>query len=139
MRVVLDTNVVVSAHIAPAGSPGEVLTRWMRREFELIVSAAILVEYEQVLRRPHIVARHQMSEADLTDVIDDFRDVATLVQVTSRLNVVAADPTDDMFVECAVDGDAAYIVTGSKHFLEVGTYQEIQIVPPEAFLILLAL
>ncbi len=139
MRVVVDTNVVVSAHIAPAGSPGEVLVRWGMREFQLLVSEAILAEYEELLRRPRIVARHRLSDTDVTSVIDDFMLLAVRVDVTSQLNVVLTDPTDNKFIECAVDGSAQYIVSGDHHLLELGEYRGIQILPPEAFLILLTL
>jgi predicted nucleic acid-binding protein len=57
---------------------------------------------------------------------------------TQKLALIPADPDDDKFVECAVEGKARYIVSGDKHLLGLGSYQGIQVVPPAAFVTLVA-
>ncbi len=139
MRVVLDTNVVASAYISPTGPPALVRLAWERRQFDLLVSSAILAEYDRVLRYPRLVARHRMSNQEITKVIDDIRQLATMIHVASELALVPDDPSDSKFIECAVDGGAEIIVSGDRHLLGVGSFRGIQILPPEAFLVLLAL
>lgn len=133
MRVVVDANVVVSAYLAPSGPPATVLRSWEREEFELLVSEPILAEYHRVLRRPRIVARHGLSDAEIAAIVGNIRTLATMVQVTSQLNVIQADPTDNKLLECAVDGSAEIIVSGDKHLRALGTYQGIQITTPHVF------
>lgn len=136
MRVVVDTNVIVSAYITPSGLPSKVLLNWERRQFELLVSADILAEYERLLHRPRVVARHRMNDAEISAVIDNFWELATRIKVTSQLNAIPQDPSDNKFVECAVAGAAEFIVSGDPHLLELGSYEGIQILPPDAFLLL---
>lgn len=137
MRAVLDTNVVVSAYISPDGPPASLRIAWEREDFELLISTVIVAEYERVLSYGHLVVLHDMSSQQITKVIKNIRRSATMVDVTSQLDVVPADPTDNKFVECAVDGNAAYIVSGDQHLLRLGRYNGIQIVPPDVFLLLL--
>ena len=137
MRVVLDTNVVVSAHISTSGPLAVIRHAWERKRFDFVISTAILAEYERVFSYPHLVARHHLTSQEIAEVINDIEELATMVNTTSQLNVDPADPTDNKFVECAVDGDAAYIVSGDQHLLKLGTYHGIQIVQPELFLFLL--
>ncbi len=139
MRVVIDTNILVSAHIAPSGSPAQVLDAWIRKQIRLLISPAILAEYERILRRPRIASRHGLSPSEISAVIDDLRELGTIVHVTSQLNVITQDPTDNKFIECAVDGEAEYIVSGDHHLLTLGVYNGIQIVRPDVFLMLLVL
>ncbi len=57
-----------------------------------------------------------------------------LVDVTSRIDTIKVDPSDNAFLECAVDGRADYIVSGDRHLLGLGTYRGIQIISPREFL-----
>lgn len=137
MRVVLDTNVVVSAHISSSSPLAAIRSAWEDKRFDILISTAILAEYERVFSYPHLVARHHLTNQEIASVINDLDELATMVDVTSQLDVVPADPTDNKFVECAVDGNAAYIVSGDQHLLKLGRYNGIQIVPPDLFLLLL--
>lgn len=134
MRVVLDTNVVVSSFIAPTSIPAQVVELMRRDEFELLVSEAILAEYASVLKYPHIQARHRRSDAEVEDIIEGFRIVAMLVEPVHRLEVVKDDTEDNKFLECAVEGGAEFIVSGDKHLLAIKEYAGIHILTPTAFL-----
>jgi putative PIN family toxin of toxin-antitoxin system len=138
MRVVVDTNVLISRYLAPHGTPAAVFLRWERRAFELLVSPPILDEYDRVMRDPDVRRLHQKSDSEIDVIIRRIRQAAIHVIPTQKLALIPADPDDDKFVECAVEGKARYIVSGDKHLLGLGSYQGIQVVPPAAFVTLVA-
>jgi putative PIN family toxin of toxin-antitoxin system len=137
VRVVADANVVVSGVIAPLGPPAAILRAWRADVFELVVSDDILAEYERVLRYPRIRRRHGLADDEITALVDGFRRFATVVEVTERLSIVADDPADDRYLECARAGGAAFIVSGDRHLLDLREHAGIRVLSPRAFLALL--
>jgi putative PIN family toxin of toxin-antitoxin system len=137
MRVVVDTNLIINRTISPTGAAGEILRRWRQERFELLVSEAILAEYKAALGYPRVRARHGLSNEEIADFVNQFRRFAVLVTPTVSITVVHDDPDDDKFVECAITGAADFIVSRDAHLLALGTYQNIQILPPAAFLAIL--
>ena len=134
MKVVLDTNVVVSRFISPTGVPARLIARWTRGAFDLLASEPILIEYQQALTYSHVIKLHGYTNAEIADWIREVREVSITVIPVDTLRVVSADPKDDIFVECAVAGGADYIVSGDKHLLSLGEYQGIRILSPAEFL-----
>lgn len=132
VRAVLDTNVVVSAHLNERGQEALILELALSGRFELVVSPALLQEYEEVLRRP----RFNLDPAAITRSIGAIRDCALLVSPGRRLNVTR-DPDDNMVLECAVSGKARYVVTGNARDFP-RQFQGIDVVPPRQFLVILA-
>lgn len=65
MRVVIDTNVFISAAINPKGAPAKVLDAWRGRQFELIISPSIIAEVLEVIKRPSIRSRHGWSDEEI--------------------------------------------------------------------------
>lgn len=133
MIVVLDANVVVSAYLSPGGPPAEIMRRWDRRAIEVVTSSSILDEYDRVLRYPHLRPVHGLDEAAIEAVVRRFRRSATLVEPTQRLAVVQ-DESDNRFLECAVEGEADYVVSGDRNLLKVGEYRGIRVLTPAAFI-----
>jgi len=140
MRVVVDTNVVVSRYLAPRGAPSLVFEHWRLEHFVFLVSEAILQEYERVLKYERIRSRHKMSDEEVAEVIEGFYEFAVLVPIgpEDRFAVVKDDPADDKFLECAAAGGAECIVTGDEHLLALEQYHGIQILSPAAFLAVLS-
>lgn len=134
MRVVLDTNVIVSAHLKPSGYVAKILEAWHEGAFDVVVSEVILAEYQALLLRPQIQKRHQASVEQVKTLIDDIRDLAFLVHPAESLSVVTTDPDDNMFLECAVEGNADYIISGDSDLLEIHEYRGIQILRPVEFI-----
>ena len=66
--------------------------------------------------------------------LDSLAYVAILTPGTLTFVVITEDPPDDRYLECAVEGEAAYIVSGDQLILRLGTYQRIPILIPRAFL-----
>ncbi|MCL4531595.1 MAG: putative toxin-antitoxin system toxin component, PIN family, partial [Actinobacteria bacterium] len=88
MRVVLDTNVVVSAFLSPTGTPAQILARWENQEFDLIISEPLLREYQRALNYERVeerVARDIILEADavvnIVDAVHLERDLFLTLQL----------------------------------------------------------
>ena len=112
LRLVVDTNVVVSAALKPDGLQRTVLLLAITKPARLYVSNAILTEYRDVLSRPEFQIRKGLRQ----QLLDLIRKRAHLVN-PARAVEVTNDPDDNMFVECADAARADYLVTGNLgHF-----------------------
>src|SRR5437588_7369165 len=111
-RVVLDTNVIVSAHLQGSGLPAFILDLALASKIELYVTPDILEEYEAVLRRPHF----GIDSKKITQSIRIIKSKAIRVKPTRALSL-SPDPDDNKFLECAEVAAADYLVTGNRrHF-----------------------
>lgn len=112
IRVVLDTNVVVSAFLQPLGIPAAVLRLGLARTLEICVSEPILAEYEEVLLRP----RFGLEPKDVKAGTSAIRAASLLVR-PKHIVTVCTDDDDNRFLECAEEADADYLATGNlRHF-----------------------
>jgi putative PIN family toxin of toxin-antitoxin system len=112
LRLVIDTNVVVSAALKPEGMQRTVVLLVMTKPARWYVSDAIVAEYAAVLARPELKIRKGLRQ-QLRQVIENHTRVVT----PSRLRQVTSDPADNMFVECADAARADYLITGNqRHF-----------------------
>ena len=112
LRLVIDTNVVVSAALKPEGLQRTVVLLAMAKPALWYVSAAILSEYSVVLARPELKIRKSLRQ-QLIQLIKNHTRLVT----PSRALRVTADPSDNIFVECADRARADYLVTGNqRHF-----------------------
>jgi putative PIN family toxin of toxin-antitoxin system len=112
LRLVIDTNVVVSAALKPEGLQRTVVLLAMTKPALWYVSDAIVSEYAMVLARPELKIRRSLRQ-QLLQLIKNH----TRVVSPSRLAQVTSDPADNMFVECADAARADYLVTGNqRHF-----------------------
>lgn len=132
MKAVLDTNVLVSALIAPSGTPAQLLNR--ADAFTLVTAEALLTELECVLNYDHLVNRYGLTEKITSDYLAHLRDAAHLVSIEREISVVKDDPDDDLFIACALSAGAPYLVSGDKHLLTLGSYEAVEILTPAAFL-----
>ncbi len=123
MKVVLDTNVLVSAMIK-AGKPRDLFNKLIKDK-QLILSRAILEEFLDVIEDPKVVK--YASEQNVTVFLDTLRNAARIVQVKSEFKAVKEDPDDDIIVRAAYDSKADYIVSGDGHLLALKEYKGIKI------------
>lgn len=134
---VLNANVFVSALISSRGAPAQVVDAWLAGLFEVVISEAILAELEHVLAYDRLrkYARVREPSAECVDLISSQ---ALWVEPAAKISVIGDDPSDNRYLECAVDGNAQYVVSGDVHLLDVGQHRGIRILSPAAFVALLA-
>jgi uncharacterized protein len=112
LKLVIDTNVVVSAALKPKGLERTALVFALTPPARLFVSQELLAEYTEVLSRPEL----RILSVERQPLVDLIRGRSLLV-VPARQLAVCHDPDDDMFVECAEAARADYLITGNlKHF-----------------------
>jgi len=132
LRLVIDTNVLVSAAIKPAGLQRTVLLLAVTKPARLYVSRAILEECREVLGRPELRIR-KGARQQLLQLIKNH----SFTMVPARRLDVAADPDDNIFLECADAAHADYLITGNlKHFPRF--WKETKIITPREFISLAA-
>ncbi len=129
MRIVLDTNVLLSATLWEKSSAGKIVIILLEEGCEYFGSEGILNEYSKVLKRDF-----EFSEEEITENINDVKTFVTLVEPESVERVVKDDPDDDKIIACAVTANAGYLLTYDKHLLRLKHYRMIQIMTPEEFI-----
>ncbi len=128
MRVVLDTNILVSA-LLWRGAPYRCLLAVQAGLADLILFAPILAELRTVL-----LAKFRHTPADADDAIRILRTAAELVEISGGLRAVPDDPDDDKFIETAQAGRADLIVSGDRHLLAIGSAASVPVVTAREFL-----
>lgn len=134
MRVVLDTNVIVSA-LLWGGPPRAILRAARDGRVELVTCPAFLDELQDVLSRPKFAERLSRANVNTAELVHGFGALASIVAPATIEPVVAADPDDDVVLACAVAADAGWICSGDRHLLDLGIYGEIAIVSAAEFLL----
>lgn len=131
MRLVLDTNILISA-VMFGGKSRRVLESVINGQHRLLTSVAILDELVGVLGGE----KFQWPEEHAASVRQELADVADLIRPKRRLRVVKRDPSDNRIIECAVEGEglAHAIISGDKDLLDLGRYRHIPILTPSEFL-----
>lgn len=126
MRVVIDTNVLVSGVINPHGSPGRVVDSIIAQAITVLYDDRILLEYRDVLLRPLF----RFAPNDVNALID-FIGFSGEQITAGAVNVVLPDQTDLPFLEVAIAGSADALVTGNlKHFKPVRGHHTVSILSP---------
>lgn len=129
MRLVVDTNVFVSAALKESSWPGE-LVRWLDGHHELLKSTATEAQVFEVSRRPYSVPRISPS---FVDGVRRIFSKAELVVITERI-VMSRDPTDDRFLELTANGHADVLVTGDLDLLVLNPFRGVPIITPRLFI-----
>lgn len=129
MRVVLDTNVLVSALIFPGGPPEALYRLALEGRIDLVTSPALLAELGRVLEQKFGWERDRAEQA-----VAQLTRIGTVVDPKQDLRVVSADPSDDRVLEAAAEGGAEVIVSGDRHLLRLGTWSGVPIETVARFL-----
>ncbi|HCS48494.1 MAG: putative toxin-antitoxin system toxin component, PIN family [Candidatus Aminicenantes bacterium RBG_19FT_COMBO_58_17] len=129
-RVVLDTNVIISALLF-RGLPSRLIPLWQKGKMTLLVSSQVLKEYLRVLAYP----RFELAAQEIKSIIEvELLPFVEAVRVESKIRVIAKDPSDDKFLELAVDGKADFLISHDKHLLGLGVFRGTQILSVAEFL-----
>ena len=130
MRVIIDTNVLISG-IFWSGKPKFLLNKARRGEITSVTSEILLNEMKEILTGEDKPFRLSVSEANR--IVSSIRDISDVILPKSKVSV-CRDEDDNRVLECALDGNAEYIVTGDTDLLDLREYQGIYILNVADFL-----
>ena len=133
LRIVLDTNVIISA-IIHNGKPRKLFQIGINGRYQILMSKEILEEISDVLQRPKL----KMTGEDILRIISALVQSSENVSVESQIQAIFKDPDDDIVINTAYDGNADYIVSGDKDIRELGEFQNIKIVSVDEMLKILS-
>lgn len=129
-RAVFDSNVLIAAFRFPGSISEKAFTLCLSGAATLVTSPTILEEVEEVLRR-----KFKLDAKEARDVATFIRDASECVEPQVSLDAVKADPDDNAILECAVWGEADYVVTGDKaHLWPLDPFRGVRILSPSAFI-----
>jgi hypothetical protein len=129
IRVVLDTNVLISALLF-SGEIGNVVSSWKARKFLPVFSQDTFDEFRRVLAYPKFSLTPREIDALLQNEVLPFCEV---VDIENEIIGVCRDRADDKFLSCALAAKADYIVSGDKDLLALGNFRNIPIITAAAF------
>ena len=128
LRVVLDTNVLVSGLAYPSSIPGRILALWRQGAIDVVLSRYILDEVERVLSR---LKRLNLSRQEIRDLVDTFLFLADVIEPDKKQDPALRDSADQQILATLRTSQADYLITGDKDLLALaGTYS---IITPAAF------
>ncbi len=114
MRYVLDTNVVVAGLRSPTGASAALIDQALSREFTLLLSVALVLEYEAICRNPEQRIMSGLSETEISTIISALCAVSEPVSPRFLWRPQLRDPADEMVLETAINGHADALVTFNR-------------------------
>jgi len=130
LRVVLDTNVVVSAMLLPGSVPRRALDRGLDQG-SILISIPVLLEISELLTREKF--DRYLTESERLRFLVALLKETELVEITEQIDV-CRDPKDNKFLELAICGKADFIITGDDDLLDLDPFRELRIISPRDFL-----
>lgn len=137
LRVVLDTNQLISSLLSTQGPQRSLIDAWRRREYVLLIAPGQIDEVGEVLARPKIKKKYPIPPADRDAFLHLLRQDAVLLPQAPGPGV-CRDPDDDQLLACADAGGADHLVTGDGDLLAIGRYRHLTILSAREFLSLLS-
>jgi putative PIN family toxin of toxin-antitoxin system len=136
MRVVLDTNIIVSALIAPDGNPAAIVDAWLDGKFTLLTCGTHLDELRSTLHKPRVAELIEPHKAGR--LVNRVKKLAEGIDPLPRVEC-SPDPTDDFLLAMSEGGNADYLVTGDKSgLLALDRHKSTRIVSAREFAALFA-
>jgi putative PIN family toxin of toxin-antitoxin system len=121
MRIVIDTDVLLSAFISPDGASRQLVLDALDGKFALLLSTSLLIEYESVLRRPEHRARAEANDADVAEILDALAGICVPVVFDYKWRPTGAHIDDELVIETAINGHADAVATFNlKHMRDAG-------------------
>jgi len=131
LRIVVDTNVVVSALLKPQSNPALILSLFIQGDCRVCLSKEILTEYQEVLARDKFKG---LDEVEVKKLLSIFKKHALWVVPKVLIDDVAKEPADNAFLECALEAKADFLITGNISHFPVKEFHQTHIVTPSEFL-----
>lgn len=133
-KVVLDTNIVISAAISMRGSPAKVFELLLKKKIINYTTREIIDEIEEVIERPLI--RKCIDDEYKSFIMDKFQNNSIIIKPAFSETVVKQDSKDDKFINCALSANTN-IISGDKHLLQLKEYKGIKILTANEFIALI--
>jgi len=131
MRIVLDTNIFISAVLG--GKLGVIVDEWKTAKFKLIITDSIAREYLEVINRP----KFKIPQDEIIAATDYLLQISEFVTPEEEIHIIITDSTDNKFLEAALAGKVDFIVSGDNHLLDLKSFKEIPIITAREFISLL--
>jgi putative PIN family toxin of toxin-antitoxin system len=131
IKIILDTNVLLSALLSPVGPPAQLLEAWERKKFIVVACEALIAELRDVTSRPFFQARLRVSTVEL--LAAGLRDLSEFCADLPQ-EVVAPDAKDSFLLALAEAAHADFLVTGDKELLALKHHGSTRIITPVAIL-----
>ena len=128
-RVVFDTNVLISGYLWK-GPPRNALDKVRRGEWIHLVSRETVEELIRVLA----YEKFDLRPEEMEPIVGDLMAISKYVEIKSKIDLVKADPTDNIFLNLAMDGEANVIVSGDHHLLDLNEFNDIPIISVRKFI-----
>ncbi|MBI4689002.1 MAG: putative toxin-antitoxin system toxin component, PIN family [Nitrospirae bacterium] len=114
VKAVVDSNIWVSALVAPMGTAAKLIDLWEKGKFKLVISEQQTAELFEVLSRTQFTTKYRLDEKKVEDLIISVAENAEHIFIGKSLINWCRDPDDDVIIETAIRGGAKYLVTGDK-------------------------
>ncbi len=133
-RVVLDANQYVSSLLKLHSNPAKIVRLAYVGDLTLLLSPAILDELQRGLSYPKIKKLHRRTPEEIERFLRTLDKIAFMTPELLSVSAIVDDPSDNIYLACAVEGSADFIVSGDHHLTDLKTFSGIPIVNPAIFL-----
>ena len=128
-KIVIDTNVYISA-LGWGGSPHELFCECLDGKVKLYICREIVEEIVRVMDYP----KFNFSEEEKGKFLSQILEIAEVIEIHRRVDIVKDDPSDNIFLACALEAGAEYLVSGDPHLRKLKQYEKIKIISAEKML-----
>jgi putative PIN family toxin of toxin-antitoxin system len=129
LRVVVDTNVVISSFLKPGGKPSRILRLILQGDLEIVINEQILAEYSEVASRPIF-----QLDRDKVQIVLDALGSSAIRAPSLSIRPGLPDPGDEPFIEAALSTKADFLITGNKKHYPARSCKDVTVVTPAEFL-----
>lgn len=128
LLVVCDTNALIPLAVSQTERAKFLRRAWAEQRFALFVTPPILAEFERVLRYPQVRRNHGLTEAVIQRIVTLVQDRTYILSGDYDVHNIEADPTDNIFLACALEAGADYLVSEDDHLRQLKYYHGTQII-----------
>lgn len=134
IKVVLDTNVLVSAHLTRHSNAEKILSLAEADSIEIYLSPQIFRELEATLLSPKLMKILKETPKQVRHSIMLLKEFVKMTLGMLNVDAVKADPDDNIILACAMESHADYIISGEHHLMDLASFEGISIINPDTFL-----
>lgn len=134
LKIVLDTNNLVSTQISKKGASAKIYKLWKENKIEIFTSPFQLKELKRVLGYPRIKKKYRLSRPKINRIVQIVRRQAIVVYPLKIPKIIKEDPSDNHILAIASERKVECIISGDGHLLELGEFRGIPIITAKEFL-----